>query len=113
MGHGLEERGQVGDGAEVVWAAGGEEEDFVEEAEGGRGRLVDRGYYDQLSPSILALNTVQKQLRSQLTLFCFAMFLMNEITSQLAAESRPLVGSSRNNSFGPVTSWLATLTRRF
>lgn len=96
-----------------MWAAGGEEEDFVEEAEGGRGGLVDRGYYDQLLPSILAPRAVQKQSRAQLTLFRFAMFLMNEITSQLAAESRPLVGSSRNNSFGPVISWLATLTRLF
>lgn len=35
-----------------------------------------------------------------LTLFLFAIFLIYEITSQLAAESKPLVGSSKNNIFG-------------
>ena len=38
---------------------------------------------------------------------------MKETTSKLAAESRPLVGSSRNKIFGAVINWLATLTRRF
>ncbi len=35
------------------------------------------------------------------------------MTSKLATESSPLVGSSRNRIFGQVMSWLATLTRRF
>lgn len=38
---------------------------------------------------------------------------MKETTSKLDAESRPLVGSSKNRIFGAVISWLATLTRRF
>jgi hypothetical protein len=35
------------------------------------------------------------------------------MTSKLATESSPLVGSSRNRILGHVMSWLATLTRRF
>jgi hypothetical protein len=50
---------------------------------------------------------------SSLTLFCFATAFTNDITSQLAAESSPLVGSSKKRSLGPVRSWLATDTRRF
>jgi hypothetical protein len=35
------------------------------------------------------------------------------MTSKLAFESNPLVGSSRNRILGQVINWLATLTRRF
>ena len=49
----------------------------------------------------------------ELTLFLAAMPLRYLMTSQLAAESSPLVGSSRNRILGLVMSWLATPTRRF
>ena len=48
-----------------------------------------------------------------LTLFFFARFFTKDITSKLAVESSPLVGSSRKRILGRVISWLATLTRRF
>lgn len=36
-----------------------------------------------------------------------------DMTSKLATESKPLVGSSRKRILGQVISWLAMLTRRF
>jgi ABC-type Fe3+/spermidine/putrescine transport system ATPase subunit len=39
--------------------------------------------------------------------------LMSDMTSWLAVESRPLVGSSRYNMLGSVINCAATLTRRF
>ena len=47
------------------------------------------------------------------TLYFFAVFRTKLMTSKLAAESNPLVGSSRKSSFGLVINWLATLTLRF
>lgn len=47
------------------------------------------------------------------TLRALATREMNDMTSRLAVESRPLVGSSRKRIFGAVTSWLATETRLF
>jgi hypothetical protein len=41
------------------------------------------------------------------------MFFTNDMTSWLALESNPEVGSSRKRTFGLVISWLATLRRRF
>lgn len=47
------------------------------------------------------------------TLLARASSFAYDITSKLAVESRPLVGSSKNKILGLVMSWLATLTRRF
>jgi hypothetical protein len=55
----------------------------------------------------------QSMIQQSRTLCFLAIFLTKEMTSKLAAESKPLVGSSRNRSFGLVISWLATLIRRF
>lgn len=44
---------------------------------------------------------------------CAATVLRYFITSRLAAESSPLVGSSRKRIFGDVMSWLAMPTRLF
>jgi hypothetical protein len=41
------------------------------------------------------------------------MFRTKLMTSKLAAESNPLVGSSKNKIFGLVINWLATLTLLF
>jgi len=45
--------------------------------------------------------------------FALATFFKYNMTSWLAAESNPLVGSSRNKIFGHVMSELAMPTRRF
>lgn len=69
-------------------------------------------YWQSRSTACL-LDIICRYVLTQLTLFCLARDLMKETTSKLAAESKPLVGSSRNKILGAVINWLATLTRRF
>lgn len=51
--------------------------------------------------------------KARQTWCCLATFFKYLITSKLAVESRPLVGSSKNRIFGPVIKRLAILKRRF
>lgn len=53
------------------------------------------------------------QCQARLTSVALATFRRYEITSKLAVESKPLVGSSRNKILGDVINWLAMLNRRF
>lgn len=88
-----------------------QQQKLIEKLKRSRRRLVDRSNNQKLYP-VNSTHTPRIIVKS-LTLYFFASSFTKLITSQLAAESSPLVGSSRNRIFGLVISCAATLTRLF
>lgn len=87
-----------------------QQQKLVEELKGSSRRLVNRGNNQKLYTVRQTTPYIVLQLP---TLCFFASSFTKLITSQLAAESSPLVGSSRNSILGLVMSCAATLTLRF
>jgi hypothetical protein len=71
------------------------------------------GSYDKDLEGTIRSVCVLEEGQERRTLCFFAILRTKLMTSKLAAESRPLVGSSRNIILGDVMSCCATLTLRF
>ena len=66
--------------------------------------MADEYLRSRSTEVLVSYSESRKNKGVMLTLFRFATSLTKEITSQLAAESRPLVGSSKKRILGEVMS---------